>query len=66
MWVEDASDNPANRARADRLARHAADAGDDTALRQLAVQALTTAQSANARQLLTYGLEPNGTLADPW
>ncbi|MFD8780983.1 tetratricopeptide repeat protein [Kitasatospora sp. NPDC059599] len=66
MWVEDASDNPANRARADRLARQAADAGDDTALRRLAVQALTTAQSARARHLITYGLDPDGTLTESW
>ncbi|MFF2954981.1 hypothetical protein ACFVVU_26985 [Kitasatospora sp. NPDC057965] len=55
MWVEDASDHPANRARADRLARQAADAGDSMAMRILA-----------ARHLLTYGLEPDGTPTDPW
>ncbi|MFD0345990.1 tetratricopeptide repeat protein [Kitasatospora aburaviensis] len=66
MWVEDASDNSANRARAERLAHQAADAGDSTAMRILAVQALTTAQSAQARHLLTYGLEPDGTPTDSW
>ncbi|MDH6578227.1 hypothetical protein [Kitasatospora sp. MAP5-34] len=63
---DDAADTPANRARADRIARQAADAGDANALRQLVVRLIETTGSPQARQLLTCGLEPDGTPTAPW
>jgi hypothetical protein len=55
-------DSAGDHAGAERLARQAADAGIAVALRELAQQRRGRAW----QQMLRYGLEPDGSVSDPW